>query len=1809
VIVAVPFATALTRPADETVATPWADVAHVTVGLGIALSLASFTVGTSVAVSESEAKLRLVGASVTDAATWLTVAVAVAFTDPDVAVIVAVPSATAVTSPAAETVATPWADVAHVTVGLGIALSLASFTVGTSVAVSESEAKLRLVGASVTDAATWLTVAVAVAFTDPDVAVIVADPFATAVTSPADETVATPWAEVAHVTVAPDMTLSFASLTVGTSVVVSSTDEKLKLVGASVTDAATWLTVVVAVAFTDPDVAVIVADPLVIAVTSPSDETVATPWAEVAHVTVGFGIVLLFASFTVGTSVVVSSTDAKLKLVGDSVTDVATWLTVTVAFAVTEPEVANIVADPFATEVTSPADDTVAMDELDVDHVTVGLGIVLSLASLTVATSVPVSETEAKLKLVGDKVIDVATWLTVAVAVAFTEPDVAAIVAVPSATAVTRPEDDTVATDELDVVHVTVALGIVLSFASRTVATIVVVSPIDAKLRLVGDSVIDVATWLTVAVAVAFTEPDVAVIVAVPLAIAVTVPPVALSKAATDEFDDDHAVVAPATTLSFASLTVEWIWIVSPIDAKLRLVGDNVTDTATWLTVAVAVAFTDPDVATIVAVPFAIAVTSPADDTVAIDELDVVHVTVGFGIVLSLASLTVGTSVVVSSTDAKLRLVGDSVIDVATWLTVAVAVAFTDPDVAVIVADPFATAVTSPADETVATPWAEVVHVTVAPEMTLSFASFTVGTSVVVSSTDAKLRLVGASVTDAATWLTVVIAVAVSDPEVAVIVAEPSAIAVTSPADETVATPSAEVAHVTVGFGIVLLFASFTVATSVVVSSTDAKLRLVGDSVIDVATWLTVAVTVALTDPEVAVIVAVPSATAVTSPADETVATPWADVAHVTVGLGIVLLFASFAVGTSVVVSSTDAKLRLVGDKVIDVATWLTVAVAFAFTDPDVAVIVAVPSATAVTSPSEETSATPWAEVVHVTVAPEMTLSFASLTVATIVVVSPSDAKLRLVGESVTDAAAWATVAAAVAFTEPEVAVIVAVPSATVVTNPADETVATPSADVAHVTVGLGITVPPASLTVATIVVVSPSDAKLKLVGNSVRDTATWLTVTVAVALIEPEVAVSVAVPSATEVTRLADETVATDSSDVVHVTVGCEMTLPPASTPAATIVVVSPIDEKLRLVGDSVRDTATWLTVAVAVPPTEPDVAVIVAVPLVIAVTSPADDTVAVDELDVVHVTVAPEMALSFASFTVAVSWVVSPSDVKLSTVSDNSMLAAAWATVTAAVASTEPEVAVIVADPLATAVTRPADETVATDEFDAAHVTVGFEMTVPPASLTVGVSVAVSPSDEKLRLVGARVRDAATWVTVAVAVALAEPDVAVIVAVPSATAVTRPADETVATDSSDVTHVTVGFEMIFPPPSRAVATIVAVSPPDEKLRLVGASVRDAAAWLTVAVAVALTEPEVAEIVAVPPATAVTRPADETVATDSSDVAHATVAPEMAVPPASLTVATILVPSPSDVKLSTVSDNSMLAAAWATVTAAVASSKPEVTVSVAVPSATAVTRPADETVTTDEFDVAHVTVAPATTLPAASFTVAVSVAVSPIDVRLSIAGDNSTVDATWATVTAAVSLTSPEVAVIVAVPFATEVTSPADDTVVIDELDVVHVTVRFEMTLPAAFLTVAVSWVVSPSAENVSSVSDSSKLAGTTTVTEAVALSEPDVAVIVAVPSATEVTRPVEDTVTTDEDDELHATLAPLIIAPFWSLTVAESCCVASKDEKLNVVADSVIEVATGVGGVGGVVGELPPSPHAASSKSAANVWSLDLRVFFGSW
>ena len=67
-----------------------------------------------------------------------------------------------------------------------------------------------------------------------------------------------------------------------------------------------------------------------------------------------------------------------------------------------------------------------------------------------------------------------------------------------------------------------------------------------------------------------------------------------------------------------------------------------------------------------------------------------------------------------------------------------------------------------------------------------------------------------------------------------------------------------------------------------------------------------------------------------------------------------------------------------------------------------------------------------------------------------------------------------------------------------------------------------------------------------------------------------------------------------------------------------------------------------------------------------------------------------------------------------------------------------TEPDVAVIIAVPVATEVTSPPpDVTVAMNEFDVAHVTDAPEITDPAASFTVAVKVAVSANEANERLV----------------------------------------------------------------------------------------------------------------------------------------------------------------------------------------------------------------------------------------------------------------------------------------------------------------------------------------------------------------------------------------------------------------------------------------------------------------------------------------
>ena len=83
--------------------------------------------------------------------------------------------------------------------------------------------------------------------------------------------------------------------------------------------------------------------------------------------------------------------------------------TVTEADPLAEPDVAMIEIDPVATEVTNPADETVATAVFVDDHVTVAPGIVALSASVTVGVSVAVSANEENKRLVGDSVTEDAT--------------------------------------------------------------------------------------------------------------------------------------------------------------------------------------------------------------------------------------------------------------------------------------------------------------------------------------------------------------------------------------------------------------------------------------------------------------------------------------------------------------------------------------------------------------------------------------------------------------------------------------------------------------------------------------------------------------------------------------------------------------------------------------------------------------------------------------------------------------------------------------------------------------------------------------------------------------------------------------------------------------------------------------------------------------------------------------------------------------------------------------------------------------------------------------------------------------------------------------------------------------------------------------------------------------------------------------------------------------------------------------------------------------------------------------------------------
>jgi hypothetical protein len=291
--------------------------------------------------------------------------------------------------------------------------------------------------------------------------------------------------------------------------------------------------------------------------------------------------------------------------------------------------------------------------------------------------------------------------------------------------------------------------------------------------------------------------------------------------------------------------------------------------------------------------------------------------------------------------------------------------------------------------------------------------------------------------------------------------------------------------------------------------------------------------------------------------------------------------------------------------------------------------------------------------------------------------------------------------------------------------------------------------------------------------------------------------------------------------------------------------------------------------------------------------------------------------------------------------------------------------------------------------------------------------------------------------------------------------------------------------------------------------------------------------------------------PVWDTVATLTLDDAHATDRPVTVLPAASLMIRLVCVESP--VKSASVEGETVTVATGTTAILALPLLPSLVAVTVALPFPTAVTSPVAPTVTTDGFELLHVTLRPTRFAPALSFGDAVSCTVCPTP-REAVAGVTATeATGTGMTEILAEPLRPPAVAVMVAVPMDTPVTTPVEDTVALVMSLELHTTGN---VAPGSAVTVAVSLAVDPSATgSTSGVTDTACTPRMVSGTLPLAL--PEAAVIVTLPRVSPVTCPVLDTDATAPSDDVQLTVAPGRTEPL-DMTRAVSCCVppAASDE-----------------------------------------------------
>src|SRR5439155_436073 len=328
---------------------------------------------------------------------------------------------------------------------------------------------------------------------------------------------------------------------------------------------------------------------------------------------------------------------------------------------------------------------------------------------------------------------------------------------------------------------------------------------------------------------------------------------------------DAQVTVRPVSVLPFASLRVAVSCTVWPAgsDAEAGVTATAATGTCT--TVMADVPLTVSDVAVIVAAPATFPVTSPLELTVAAAVLLDAQVTVRPVSVLALASLRVAVSCTVWPSFTLADAGATATEATATCTTVMAEVPLCPSEVAVIVAAPASFAVTSPLELTVAAAVLLDVQVTTRPDSGFPAASLGVAVSCTVlpSSTLADAGVTATVATG--TGGTVILAVPLCPSLVAVIVAPPVATAVTRPLEPTVATAPVELVHTTPRPVSGLPFASFGVAVSWTVPP-GCRPTAAGVTATDATgAAVTLISAVPLWPSLVAVIVAEPAATLVTS--------------------------------------------------------------------------------------------------------------------------------------------------------------------------------------------------------------------------------------------------------------------------------------------------------------------------------------------------------------------------------------------------------------------------------------------------------------------------------------------------------------------------------------------------------------------------------------------------------------------------------------------------------------------------------------------------------------------------------------------------------------------------------------------------------------------------------------------------------------------------------------------------------------------------------------------------------------------------------